>query len=875
MNAATHSTQTWREALEIFERLMTLEPGERERELLELSASRPHLHAHVLTLLEAERDADADQFLEGAALADAATTTGLASGARLGPYRLERQIGLGGMGEVWLARRSDGRFDGLVALKLLHAHIAQSSARERFVREGKILGQLSHPHIARLLDAGTTRFGASYLVLEYVEGEPIDRWCDERKLDIVARLRLFLQICDAVRHAHSHLIIHRDLKPANILVTTEGEIKLLDFGIAKLVQTEESAAETELTRLAGRALTPDFAAPEQILGLPVTTATDVYALGVVLFLLLSGCQPHMRRGMTPRDLERHILEGAPPSFARALGMLEDLQGIAERRGTTPQKLKRILSGDIDTIVRKALRIEPERRYTSVEQLAADITRLLDGRPVTAMRDTWLYRARRFAGRHVAAVSVAAVATLMVAAFVVTLYLQMQRTEVESQRAAFMLSYVVNLFELANPYKGQGTARELLDVAAKDVEASFRDQPDIRAALTSVIGQVYNRLALPDIAIPLLEKARGDLVAIHGEAHPDIATSLNELGIALWTRGDYEQAQARLTEALEMRRRLHGAESAPVAETLSDLGNVSLELGKPRVAEDLLRQSLAMYQRIGMADTTEATEVMNELASLLTFVGRYEESNRLLEAALRIDRHLLADDHPNVIMERHNMAVNLQMLGNYAAAEPLFVRSLEQINRALNPDHPYAIDMLSNYGRFLRRKGELDRAEAVFRDVIERNVRARADPTRIATTQVNLAILLHDAGRLEEAEGMFRAGYETYAQQLPPEHTSFAPVLSGLGRVLLDLGRVDEAIPVLERANRIATDTMPAESPTRAMARTSLAYALTLQERYEEGTALLREGFDTVMQTQGKDSAVVRQTRLAHERIERARNAKIN
>src|SRR5690606_20692022 len=217
------------------------------------------------------------------------------AGAQFGAYRLERPLGSGGTGDVWLAHRVDGRFEGAVALKVLHAHVAQSSARERFIREGRILGQLSHPNIARLLDAGATPAGVLYLVLEYVEGEPIDRWCDERRLDIPTRLRLFLQVCEAVSHAHTHLIVHRDLKPANILVSPQGEIKLLDFGIAKLVEAERPGEETELTRVSGRALTPEFAAPEQILGRPVTMATDVYALGIILYLLLSGSRPHRRQ----------------------------------------------------------------------------------------------------------------------------------------------------------------------------------------------------------------------------------------------------------------------------------------------------------------------------------------------------------------------------------------------------------------------------------------------------------------------------------------------------------------------------------------------------------------------------------------------------
>jgi serine/threonine protein kinase len=422
MDSAPSSEEIRRSAFALLERIAALTPCDRERELARLATAQPNLHAHVMTLLGACRSPQAREFAGADAPLDAQKSFPNApvAGARFGPYRLQERLAIGGMGEVWLARRRDGRSEGLVAFKVLHAHIAGSSARERFAREGKILGQLSHPHIARLLDAGSTPLGAAYLVLEYVEeGVPIDRWCDEHKLDINARLRLFLQICAAVQHAHAHLVIHRDLKPPNILVTTRGEVKLLDFGIAKLLEADkESADESDLTRRGGRALTPDFAAPEQILGLPVTTATDVYSLGVLLYLLLCGRTPYLRGPRTLRELEQELLEAAPPALARALYATADAATVAKQRAATPRKLKRVLAGDLETIVQKALRVEPDRRYRSVEQLAADINLFLAGMPVTAVRDTWAYRTRKFLSRHATGVAITAVVVLILIAFVV-------------------------------------------------------------------------------------------------------------------------------------------------------------------------------------------------------------------------------------------------------------------------------------------------------------------------------------------------------------------------------------------------------------------------------------------------------------------------
>ncbi len=879
MDLAQPSAEVWREALACFERLLALGPQNRDQELAGLAEARPDLYPHVLTLLGADRAAEANEFLAGDAAQDAGITSGaseaaLEAGTRFGAYQLERQVGLGGMGEVWLARRIDGRFEGAVALKVLHAHVAQSAARERFIREGRILGQLSHPHIARLLDAGATSMGVLYFVLEYVEGKPIDQWCDEQSLDVPSRLRLFLQVCDAVSHAHTHLVIHRDLKPPNILVTAQGEIKLLDFGIAKLVEPEKPAAETELTRLSGRALTPDYAAPEQILGQPVTTATDVYSLGILMYALLSGRRPYSRQHMTGRELERDVQMAEALPLGRATLAGDDASTIAEQRRSTPNKLKRTLSGDLSTIVAKALRSEPERRYTTVEQLSADVRRYLTGQPVLAVRDTWFYRTRKFVSRHVVGVSVGAVIVLLLAGFAAAMYAQMQRTARERVRAEQVSSFMVDVFELSDPYKARGnevTARELLDAGTRQIESRFAAEPETRAALMGTMGRVYNRLGLGGDAEPVLEKALAGLIEIHGPRHPDVAAMLNEIGNALMSQGKLEEAEARMQTALQMRRELLGPDATEVAQTLTDLGRVAFERGEQIAAEKYYRDSLALYSRRGLQATPEAAQVMNELATLLAFVGHYDEAASLLNAALAVDRSAFGEDYPRVIMETHNLAYVLQMQGQFVAAEPLFLKSNEQLRRVLGPEHPYTIDALSNYGRFLRRKGDVVEAEKVLREVLDLNVRVRGPAhANVGTSQVNLAILLHDAGRLSEAETQFRAALETYTKALPPEHTSFAPALAGLGRVLVDEGRATEAIPLLRHATQIAAATMPADSPMLAITRSSLASALVELRQYDEAESLLHESLPLVIATQGKSSAVVRQAHEAQAALERIR-----
>jgi serine/threonine-protein kinase len=363
---------------------------------------------------------------------DAETAAKLAPDATVGPYRLIREIGRGGMGSVWLARRRDGLFEHPVALKLLHAHLGTAALRGRFVREGQILGQLNHPNIASLLDAGVTPAGQLYLALEYVDGLAMDRACDERKLTVEARLRLFQQVCDAVAHAHAHLVVHRDLKPSNILVTAQGQVKLLDFGIAKLVDaTEESAQQTELTRLGGRALTPEYAAPEQIAGQAVTIATDVYSLGVLLYLLLSGRRPYGKPGSSAQQVERDVLETEPTQPSRSASDTRtnpDTERLASLRDSTPQKLRAKLAGDLDTIVLKALKKLPSERYPSATALAEDIQRYLDNRPVRARPDSLAYRTRKYLRRNrLGVAAAAAVAAALIAGMAGTLW-QERRAE---------------------------------------------------------------------------------------------------------------------------------------------------------------------------------------------------------------------------------------------------------------------------------------------------------------------------------------------------------------------------------------------------------------------------------------------------------------
>ncbi|HLB92922.1 MAG TPA: serine/threonine-protein kinase, partial [Terriglobales bacterium] len=449
---STLSPDQWQVLSPYLDRALAMTDDERAAWLSSLAERDPALASQLAELLSEHRVLAQEGFLENRQFA-VPNATGLA-GQTLGPYTLISQIGQGGMGSVWLARRSDGRFERQAAVKFVNIALAGRATEERFKREGSILGRLTHPHIADLLDAGVSSDGQPYLILEYVDGDAIDRYCDEHKLDVDARVRLFLDVLAAVAHAHANLIVHRDIKPSNVLVRKDGQVKLLDFGIAKLLEDEgSSAAATQLTLEGGGALTPQFAAPEQVTGGAVTTATDVYALGVLLYLLLTGQHPAGPGPHSPARLVKAITETEPlrPSDTTSS---TNAESIAEKRATTTDKLHRLLRGDLDTIVVKALKKNPQERYASVTGFADDLQRYLKHEPISARPDALAYRTAKFLRRHRTVVTLTAAAVVLVIGSLSTgLYVANRQRKIAEQRFAQVRQLANKFIDLDNKIRG--------------------------------------------------------------------------------------------------------------------------------------------------------------------------------------------------------------------------------------------------------------------------------------------------------------------------------------------------------------------------------------------------------------------------------------
>ncbi|MEZ0335911.1 MAG: protein kinase, partial [Gemmatimonadales bacterium] len=595
----------WDEADRLFDQALELPPAERER-WLDRTCDDPALRRQVLDLLRA--DAAAERFLEldgwrlAAPLLEPAAESG--HGLTIGPYRVLRELGRGGMGVVCLGERADGQFEQRVALKLIKRGMDSDEIHRRFLAERQILARLGHPHIARLLDGGVSAEGQPWFAIEYVEGKAITEHCSEHDLGVEERLQLFLKACEAVRYAHQHLVVHRDLKPSNILVTPDGQVKLLDFGIAKLL-SQEPGAETGLTETGVRVMTPEYAAPEQVRGEPVTTATDVYALGTVLYELLTGQRAHRWESRTPGEMERIVCQIVPEAPSSVVD------------GGRGKRLR----GDLDTITLRALSKEPDRRYPTVEQLAADVRRHLAGQPVAARPDTWRYRATKFVARHRLGVAAAvAIVLSLLAGLGGTIWqarVAAERARVASAEAAkqrAVRDFLVQLFEASDPSQALGkelTASELLIRGRRNLDTALAGQPEVRAELLTVLGQVHRSLGQLSQADTLLGQAVALTRSLPGDVDRDLSARLTEWSDILVDLGKYDRADTLAREARDLLQG-RGGDDPALAQALRAVGNVVAAKGNPQQAESLAREALAIDLRHFGEGSREVAEGINSV-----------------------------------------------------------------------------------------------------------------------------------------------------------------------------------------------------------------------------------------------------------------------
>ena len=793
----------------------------------------------------------------------------LREGQHVGPYRLLHEIGRGGMGTVYLAERADGQFRQRVALKLVRGGFVTEEALRRFRLEREILARLEHPHIARLLDGGLTETGWPYFVMEYVAGTPITAYCDEHKLSIPERLTLFRSVCAAVHYAHQNLVVHRDLTPNNILVTADGQAKLLDFGIAKLLDEAPSPVTVPVTEKGIRLMTPEYASPEQVRGEPVTTASDVYQLGVLLYELLSGHRPYQLPSRVLHEIVQVICRENPekPSTVVTNASADELaddaepqtpEKVSQARATTAERLRRRLSGDLDNIVLMAMRKEPHRRYGSVEQLSEDLQRHLAHHPVRARPDTLTYRAATFVRRHRLSVAAVTVIVLLLMGFSVATVLQANRITQERDRAERATTFLVNLFQEFEPGQTQGSTvstRDILDRGVEKIRRELHNQPLMQAKMLGVIGQVYQFWGLFPEAEPLLRET----VAIRrehlGPNHLDVAESQLSLAVLLIDMEIPQEPERLLREALTIYRSKLGLRHLAVARAQMYLAIVMHSNGDREGAEVLLEGILTNYSEVfGAAHA--------DLASALMVLGRirleqrdHVQAERLFGEALVMQRTLFGEDHLKVTNALDGLGEVRHALRDFTGAEH-FYREAYAIRLRLydEPNRDIATSQ-ENLAFALHDQGGYAAAVPLLREVLSI---ARAsfgeENSMMADGLLYLASSLMALGELAQADSLYQQALAIWENKWPDsEHPVLARTLNGLGLVRVQQGRWQAADSLMQQALKMRRTVQPAHHLDVAASMISLGLLQHAQGDYSTAESFFRDGLALQQQAIAKGS----------------------
>ncbi len=841
--------QRWNRIKEIFDAACEVPPDARAAFLERACGDDVAMREEIQGLFDEEDRVHS--MLDGVAI----EATGLLGdltreGRRIGPYLLIRRIGVGGMGEVYLAARADGQFEHRVALKLVRPGLGSEQILARFRSERQILARLQHPNIARLLDGGLTEEGQPYFVLEYIDGQPIDAYADAHQLSIDERLDLFGQVCRAVTYAHANLVVHRDLKPSNILVTADGQVKLLDFGIARMVSEDETAEP--LTRTGGGVMTPAYASPEQARGEPVNVSTDIYSLGVVLYELLTGLRPYDVDSRNPIEAARVICGVAPERPSTAVTEAGDAaatsETIGKARGMEVGRLRRRLSGDLDVICLKALRKETERRYASAHEMGEDIRRHLGGRPIRARAESVSYRLGKFVRRNRVVVGMAAamVAGLLLIAALYTVRLAEENDRVlrEAEKANAVVGFLESLFRTSDPAVSKGetvTARELLDAGADRIETELAGQPEVQARMMRVLGNVYASLSLLDRAEPLLEQALQRDQSLYGSQSPDAAESMAGLAFVALEHGRYPEAESLFRQTLDIRRAALGPAHPETIETMNLLGSAYWRQDDYEAADSLYRAALALGKAALGPESPQVAKSTGALALVMKYKGDYEAADPLYQEALALERKIYGDVHPNVAITMGNYAVLKKDAGDLDGAEALQREALALNRQLYGEEHSVLAASMYNLGLTLWLKAEYDEAEALYREALAMHRALLGDEHyRIARGYNDIGLLLQDKGDYEAAETAFREAGRLAGDLLGPEHRITAIYTDNLARLLNARGRRDEAERLHREALAVFLKLLGPEHPSVGICMNNLARTLRDKGDLDAAEAQFRE-----------------------------------
>lgn len=824
----------------LLQQVLDLPEQEQQAFLKEVTTQDPGLYKDLKKLLQYARESDS---FFGETLSDfllpllpllegdeSPSEFTFEEGTIIGNYRIKKLIGKGGMGQVYLSERNDGAFKKEVALKCIKKGMDSEEILRRFRYERQVLARLQHPNIATLLDGGLTDEGQPYFAMEFVDGIPITDYCDQKKLAVRERLKLFTHVCEAVQYAHQQLVVHRDLKPSNILVTKNGTVKLLDFGIARILDDEHSLFTVPVTKAGLRLMTPEYAAPEQVKNEQISTATDIYTLGVLLLELLTGPVP-AAIWKSPEKPSARVFRSLNNNELSNDSNLADQ--IAVNRSATPKKLNLELKGDLDSILLTALREEPAERFKSAEMLKDDIQNYLNHLPVSARKSSTRYRIKKFVSRHKAVVAALGAAILLTIVFVVVISYQLkitteerdrteqalQRAEHERETAEEVSSFLENLFSAANPMAVRterlDTLRvgQLLERGEERLYSEFKDRPEIRARMLVVMGRTYRSLGDRQKSIKLLEDA---VEFYRNQSHiynDDAALAYTTLGATYIDVGKNPEGEKLFRSAYNINRSLYSDDHIRIISSLNNIGSALQNQGNFEEAKNYYTDALSMMRRLPEADSTLYANMLNTNSVIAYRLNDFETAIELTRESLSINQILLGNDHPRIGRELNNLAFLLDRNGQTEESIPIY-REMLAINMThLNEDHPILIASVGNLADALSRTGQHEEAESHFQRAFALyRLRPENQSPELSVMLGNYASMLTRINNLTAAESIYREALQADLAIFGETHSRVGILKGRIGGILCQTGRYADGIQLIDEAIAVLQSHFPRDHP---------------------------------------------------------------
>ena len=853
----------WKHIQTLFKEIVDLEPYLRSERLESVKTIDPLLYEELLSLLKA--DSMETSLLDGFAIeqVDLSELVPL-DGVQIGPFQIEKQIGFGGMGNVYLAHRSRGGFEQTVALKLIKYGMATDPAISRFLDERSILARLQHPQIARLIDGGITDEGRPWFAMEYVEGISISHYCKEKKATLRERLDLFLSVTSAVQYAHKNLVVHGDLKPENILVSIQDDkptIKLLDFGVARLIEAGKEDAKTI------HAFTAEYASPEQLNKQPVTTASDIYSMGVILYELFTGTRPFRRGDQSVQEFLNSISQSAPVLPSK------------EQTENVHANFLKDLAGDLDNICLKALSADPEHRYETAEQMADDIRRYLNHLPVSATPDSRLYRTGKFMKRHkagtaaVTGILVVLIAGILAFAWQYSVASQERdRAQKEAETSMQIASFLQGLFEVSDPAISRGdtlTAFTMLERGSEQIESELAGNPELLSEMLDLLGDVYISLWDFRKAEEMFSRSLGYKRQIFPDDHISFSRYYHQKGSIHIQDGNFEAADSYLSSALRIRRANLHQNHPDIASTLQLLGFLNQRQSNFEKAEQLYTEALAIYEEQNSDDpdlAMETASLKNSLGMIFLTTTRYEEAAVLFRDAVSYILTNLGDDHPRLINYLSNLGNVHSVMGNTEEAEKYYTLSVETARKVRGNHHPHTANALIYYSNFLFNQGEYLEVEQISREALQIYTDFYDnDHPVIPVIYNNLANSLDNQGKLIEAEEFHRIALSRRIELFGDQSHHVAQSYGNIAATLRNMEKYDQALEYFHRALEIEIVVYGEIHPEPGYSALAIAYVHKLTGENEKAEEHYLKGYQIFRELFGDDN---HETRNALNRVTR-------